>query len=92
MKKLLRWLPPVLVIIILIGMTILGKSYINKVTAHKIKLYNSRMTPTILIPGSSATQERFNSMLAQLNQMGEKHSVLKLTVKKDNRLPAKLKS
>ncbi len=40
------------------------------------------MTPTILIPGSSATQERFNSMLAQLNQMGEKHSVLKLTVKK----------
>ena len=49
-----------------------------------MKIYNSRMNPTIMVPGSEATQERFNETLASLNKQGKKHSILKLTVHKDN--------
>lgn len=84
MKKMFSVASIFFVVVILGGMTILGKSYVNQVTEHRIKITNSRMTPTILIPGSSATQERFNDMLTELNNRGQKHSILKVTVKKDN--------
>ena len=83
MKK-LKAIPFVIAALTLIGMTLSGKSYVHKVSDHQIKINSSRMNPTILVPGSSATQERFNSMLESLNNMGHKHSILKLTVKTDN--------
>ncbi|WP_165212969.1 alpha/beta hydrolase [Streptococcus tangpeifui] len=83
MKKHLKSLAFSLVALLLIVMTILGKAYVNEVTRHKTKLYNSQMIPTILVPGSDATQERFNGLLASLNERGQSHSILKLTVKKD---------
>lgn len=85
MKKRLKWIYGLLVALVLVGMTFLGKSYINQLTAHKAKIYNSQMTPTILVPGSDATQERFNELISDLNSR-ENHSVLKLTVKKDSRI------
>ncbi|WP_032801483.1 alpha/beta hydrolase, partial [Streptococcus sobrinus] len=67
MKKRIEWLYLILVGLVLIVMTFLGKSYINQMTAHKAKIYNSQMTPTILVPGSDATQERFNDLITDLN-------------------------
>ncbi len=86
MKKRLKWIYGLLVALVLVGMTFLGKSYINQLTAHKAKIYNSQMTPTILVPGSDATQERFNELISDLNSREKNHSVLKLTVKKDSRI------
>lgn len=39
------------------------------------------MTPTILIPGSSASQNRFDGLVKELNKGVNKHSLLKVTVK-----------
>lgn len=40
----------------------------------------SNMQPVILVPGSSATENRFDTLIDKLNDEGEKHSLLKLTV------------
>lgn len=44
-------------------------------------VHNSRMQPIILIPGSSATEDRFNTLITQLNAQTTGHSLLKITVK-----------
>jgi uncharacterized alpha/beta hydrolase family protein len=46
-------------------------------------VHDSRMSPIILVPGSSATQNRFNSLVTTLNQRTSGHSLLKVTVKTD---------
>lgn len=44
----------------------------------------TRMAPIIMIPGSSATQNRFDSLITELGkETPAKHSVLKLTVQTD---------
>ncbi|MFD1411160.1 alpha/beta hydrolase [Lapidilactobacillus gannanensis] len=43
--------------------------------------HNSKMSPVIMIPGSSATQDRFDELVQKINQAdGRKHSLLKLKV------------
>ncbi|WP_137619769.1 alpha/beta hydrolase [Companilactobacillus heilongjiangensis] len=43
--------------------------------------YNSPMSPVIMIPGSSATANRFDDLVKTVNrQYGEHHSLLKMTV------------
>lgn len=49
-------------------------------------IHNSRLQPIIFIPGSSATQERFNSVIATLNKQTTGHSLLKVTVHPDGSL------
>ncbi|MFD1484467.1 alpha/beta hydrolase [Lacticaseibacillus baoqingensis] len=49
-------------------------------------VHNSQMQPIILVPGSSATQERFNSLITTLNQQTTGHSLLKITVKTNGTL------
>ena len=47
----------------------------------------SQMSPVIMIPGSSATTERFNELVNLLNKDTlKKHSLLKIQVKKDGTL------
>ncbi|ETY74844.1 alpha/beta hydrolase [Lactiplantibacillus fabifermentans] len=47
--------------------------------------HDSRLSPVIMIPGSSATQNRFDRLVTQLNTAEkQKHSLLKITVKKDD--------
>ena len=84
MKKIVNCSALILVAILLLTMIFWGKNYINISSKTKMKIYNSRMNPTIMVPGSVATQERFNETLASLNKQGKKHSILKLTVHKDN--------
>ncbi len=71
---------------LLATMAVLGRHYVNDITTTQHRINNSKMTPTILVPGSSASQERFNTLLKQLNKMGEKHSILKLTVKTSGKI------
>ncbi|EPC16765.1 alpha beta hydrolase superfamily protein [Lacticaseibacillus casei DSM 20011 = JCM 1134 = ATCC 393] len=44
------------------------------------------MQPIILIPGSSATEDRFNTLITQLNAQTTGHSLLKITVKTNGTL------
>ncbi|MSD83510.1 alpha/beta hydrolase [Lactobacillus curvatus] len=51
------------------------------------KRHDSRMSPVIFIPGSSATQNRFDELVAKLNtKRGKRHSLLKLTVHENNKI------
>ncbi len=51
------------------------------------KRHDSRMSPVIFIPGSSATQNRFDELVAKLNaNRGNRHSLLKLTVHENNQI------
>ncbi|MGT2837339.1 alpha/beta hydrolase [Streptococcus macacae] len=71
---------------LLVSMLILGRGYMNTSSKTKIRNYNSRINPTIMLPGSEATRERFNGTIDSLNKMGKKHSVLKLTVHKNDNI------
>lgn len=46
------------------------------------KFHNSKVSPVIMVPGSSATESRFDSLVTKLNQnrRGTKHSLLKVKV------------
>ena len=52
------------------------------------KFYNSKLSPIIMIPGSSATENRFDGLVAKLNQdrQGTKHSLLKVKIWNDGRM------
>ena len=51
------------------------------------KRHDSKMSPVIFIPGSSATQNRFDELVTKLNKKrGNKHSLLKLTVDTNNHI------
>ena len=58
-------------------------------TNHKMMYdrYNSRMSPIIMVPGSSASINRFNSLVSLLNQdTNRKHSLLKVEVENNGKL------
>lgn len=46
------------------------------------KFHNSKVSPVIMVPGSSATESRFDGLVTKLNQnrRGTKHSLLKVKV------------
>lgn len=56
----------------------------NKIRAQR---HNSQVSPVIMVPGSSATTERFNQLVKLLNQKTDrKHSLLKVNVGTDGSL------
>ena len=52
------------------------------------KFHNSKLSPIIMSPGSSATENRFDGLVKKLNQTkkGVKHSLLKVKVWNDGRI------
>ncbi|MFD1670476.1 alpha/beta hydrolase [Agrilactobacillus yilanensis] len=49
-------------------------------------IHNSRLSPVIFIPGSSATQNRFDDLVKELNSGKARHSLLKITVQTSGKL------
>ena len=61
----------------------------TRTTVSKIeKFYNSKLSPIIMIPGSSATENCFDGLVTKLNQdrQGTKHSLLKVKVWNDGHI------
>ncbi len=48
--------------------------------------HNSRVSPIIFIPGSSASQDRFDDLFQTFNHPKSKHSILKITVDTKNQI------
>lgn len=86
LKALFNKWPYLLTGFILLIMLLLGQRYVNNFYKINTRLYTSQMEPTIFVPGSSATQERFNGTFQKLASMGYSHSVLKITVSKKGTL------
>ena len=78
-KKSRQILFSLIVVLILIALpTYFWMKHTNRYLALQEK---SRMSPVIMVPGSSATKERFNQLINLLNKdTDKKHSVLKLEV------------
>ena len=65
-----------LVCLFLIGLAIPSYSWTRTNVSKIEKFYNSKLSPIIMIPGSSATENRFDGLVAKLNKerQGTKHS------------------
>ncbi|GAB5057062.1 alpha/beta hydrolase [Companilactobacillus alimentarius] len=78
-----KYLVAMLIFLILLGIP----SYIwtKKNVTTLAGRYNSPMTPIIMIPGSSASSNRFDGLVQTVNRKyNEHHSLLKMTVHTDN--------
>ncbi|MCZ3622411.1 alpha/beta hydrolase [Lactobacillus mulieris] len=73
------WLVAALIVIIMTAIpTIIWMQKSNKDRAQR---HNSQVSPVIMVPGSSATTERFNELVNLLNKNTQKkHSLLKVKV------------
>ena len=77
-----------LVCLFLFGLAVPSYSWTRKNVQKIEKFYNSKLSPIIMIPGSSATENRFDGLVTKLNQdrQGTKHSLLKVKVWNDGRI------
>lgn len=73
----------ILGIAVALGLFIPATNWMRSQAREAQVIHDSRMAPVILVPGSSATQNRFNSLITTLNQRTRGHSLLKVTVKTD---------
>lgn len=69
-----------------IGVFVTSTTWMHQQVRDAKVVHNSQMQPLILVPGSSATQERFNSLITTLNRQTTGHSLLKITVKTNGTL------
>ena len=78
----------VLVAVFLIGLAVPSYSWTKKNVKEIETFYNSKLSPIIMIPGSSATENRFDGLVRKLNQdrRGTKHSLLKVKVWNNGRI------
>ncbi|MDF7671741.1 alpha/beta hydrolase [Lactobacillus sp. ESL0701] len=84
-NKNLKWLLLLVVILILLAMP--GYSWMKKSNNARAERSKSLLSPVIMVPGSSATTERFNQLIDQLNKTTlHRHSVLKVNVSREGRL------
>ncbi|BAQ23870.1 alpha/beta hydrolase [Streptococcus troglodytae] len=76
------------VLLFVIGLAIPSYSWTKSNIKRIDRFYNSRLSPVIMIPGSSATENRFDGLVRKLNQSkrGVKHSLLKVKVWNDGRI------
>lgn len=74
-----------LVCLFLLGLAVPSYSWTRKNVQKIEKFYNSKLSPIIMIPGSSATENRFDGLVTKLNQDRQetKHSLLKVKVWND---------
>ena len=69
----LKWL--ILTLLLVILLAIPGYSWMKKDNWARAQRQKSMLSPVIMVPGSSATTERFNQLVRQLNsQTATKHS------------------
>lgn len=66
----------------IVALVIPSYSWTNKNVKAIEAFHNSNLSPIIMIPGSSATENRFDSLVTKLNKQrrGTKHSLLKVKV------------
>lgn len=83
----LKWIRPLILFVLLGFMAVFGLQWTHQNIRNAIPSANSRVSPIILVPGSSETQERFDAMVNELNgKTKTSSSLLKVTVHTDNHL------
>ncbi|RMC23523.1 MULTISPECIES: alpha/beta hydrolase [unclassified Lactobacillus] len=80
-----KWL--MLLLLILLLLAVPSYVWMKKENNARAQRSKSQLSPVIMVPGSSATTERFNELIDLLNQSSENHhSVMKITVSRESKL------
>lgn len=84
-RKNIKWL--VLIFIIIFAFSIPGFLWMKRTNHDRAQRRKSLLSPIVMVPGSSATVDRFNSLISSLNKNNPRpHSVLKVQVKRNGSL------
>ena len=76
-----------IILLLVIALSIPGYYWMKEDNRASAQRQKSVLSPVIMVPGSSATTERFNQLVKQLNlNTLNKHSVLKINVSIDGNL------
>ena len=77
----------VLAVVVTLAIFVPSVLWMHQRAAHYRSNYRTPLDPTILVPGSSASQNRFDTLITQLREETKTaHSVLKVKVATDGRL------
>ncbi|PMD72272.1 alpha/beta hydrolase [Companilactobacillus nuruki] len=87
MKKFKKWIWTIIGVVLSFVLIFMSLAWSRENVSDLMKWHNSKMSPVIMIPGSSATVNRFDSLVKKLNN-GKKnpHSLLKVKVTNDDKL------
>lgn len=86
-SKFKKWSYPVLIVVVLLLLLIPTYRWSKNNVKELSILHNSKLSPVIMIPGSSATENRFDSMVKEINATSlKKHSLLKVKVYDDGEI------
>lgn len=84
-KKNLKWL--VILFLLVVALSIPGYSWMKKSNHDRAERRKSLVSPIVMVPGSSASVDRFDPLIAKLNKNNQHpHSVLKVKVLTDGKL------
>lgn len=87
MFKSRNWKLIVIALTIIILLAIPGYSWMKKTNKEHAERQRSQLSPLIMVPGSSATVNRFNELVDLLNENTPyKHSLLKVEISEDGTL------
>lgn len=89
MMKFNKWLWTGIGTVISIILIVMSLQWSRNNVADLMKWHNSRMSPVIMIPGSSATVNRFDTLVKKLNKgksLKNQHSLMKVRVTNDDKL------
>ncbi|GHV97793.1 acyltransferase [Lactobacillus nasalidis] len=87
MFKSRNWKLIVLALTIIVLLAIPGYSWMKKTNKEHAERQRSQLSPLIMVPGSSATVNRFNELVDLLNENTPyKHSLLKVEISEDGTL------
>ncbi|GAA3632173.1 alpha/beta hydrolase [Lactobacillus hamsteri] len=83
--KNIKWL--VLLFVILLALSIPAYAWMKKTNHDRAERRRSMLSPVIMVPGSSASINRFDPLIAKLNKNNaHPHSILKIKVSKNGQL------
>jgi Uncharacterized protein with an alpha/beta hydrolase fold len=87
MKKIKVWFWIIISVVLSVTMVSISLNWSRASVTDLTKLHNSRLSPVIMIPGSSASVDRFDTLVKKLNKNNRNpHSLIKVRVTTDDKL------
>ncbi|KAE9564607.1 hypothetical protein FD33_GL002322 [Companilactobacillus paralimentarius DSM 13238 = JCM 10415] len=85
--KIKHWFWTILGITLSVILIFVSLNWSHQNTTELAKIHNSKLSPVIMIPGSSASVNRFDTLVDKLNKNNKQpHSLIKIRVTTDNKL------
>lgn len=82
-----KWLWGIIALVVTLGIFFPSTAWMHGRVTHYRSNYRTPLNPTILVPGSSASQDRFDALITQLRKETKTaHSILKVKVATNGQL------